>query len=179
MRIAFADDVAVAPEVRRIINAAYWTGELGLWKPEWERTALPPLERELERREIAVAMEDDRPVGCVRVTLPDPDTGELGLLAVDPAAHGAGIGGALVRFAEDVSRVRGATYMRLELLVPHAGTHPAKERLHAWYSRLGYEVTGAGDFVELYPVVKDLVAVRCDLRGYRKRLVAAGERRAE
>jgi GNAT superfamily N-acetyltransferase len=178
MRIAFAEDPALAPELRRIINAAYRAGEAGLWKPHWERTSLPPLEREIARREIAVAWRDDRPVGSVRVTLPEPGVGELGLLAVDPAAHGEGAGRALVRFAEETTAARGALVMRLQLLVPREGAHPAKERLHAWYSRLGYRIDGVSDFVALYPEVADLVAVPCDLRTYSRPLVGAGARLA-
>jgi GNAT superfamily N-acetyltransferase len=170
MRIAFAEDQALAGELRRIINAAYRAGETGLWKPHWERTSLPWLEREIARGEIAVAWRDDRPVGSVRVTLPSPEVGEFGLLAVDPAAHGGGVGRALVRFAEETSAARGAVLMRLDLLVPRAGVHPAKERLHAWYSRLGYRIDGVSDFVALYPEVADLVAVPCDLRSYTKPL---------
>jgi hypothetical protein len=35
--------------------------------------------------------------------------------------------------------------MRLELLVPRSGSHPFKERLAGWYSRLGYQAAGRRD----------------------------------
>jgi GNAT superfamily N-acetyltransferase len=170
VNVAFTDDPALAPEIRRIINAAYLAGETGLWQPHWERTGVAHVEREIARGEIAVAVRDGALHGSIRVVQLEPRVGEFGLLAVDPARQGAGTGGALVDFAEQISRERGATEMRLELLVPHAGTHPSKERLHAWYSRRGYRITRVRDFVAAYPEVEDLVAVRCDLRTYSKPL---------
>jgi GNAT superfamily N-acetyltransferase len=119
---------------------------------------------------MAAAWEDDRLAGCVRVTRPDATTAELGLLAVARDATGRGVATALVRFAEAVSRDRGATRMRLELLVPRAGTHPAKVRLHAWYSRLGYRVADREDFADAYPDASLWLAVPCDLLGYEKPL---------
>jgi GNAT superfamily N-acetyltransferase len=170
MRVAFTADAALAPEIRRIINAAYRAGEDGLWKPHWERTDVAHVEREIARGEVAVATREGRLIGSVRIGQLEPPVGEFGLLAVDPAFQGGGTGGALVDFAEQAGRARGATEMRLELLVPHVGTHPSKERLHAWYTRRGYAVTRVRDFVAAYPEVEDLVAVRCDLRSYSKPL---------
>jgi hypothetical protein len=51
---------------------------------------------------------------------------------------GGGTGCALVGFAEDLVRARGVRTMQLELIVPRRSTHRAKERLQAWYERLGY-----------------------------------------
>ncbi len=41
--------------------------------------------------------------------------------------------------------------MQLELLVPRHGTHPGKERLRDWYSRLGYSVIRTVPFEEYVP----------------------------
>jgi GNAT superfamily N-acetyltransferase len=120
----------------------------------------------IERRELAAAYDGDRPVGCVRVT-----TGELGLLAAARDATGRGVGGALVAFAEETSRARGATTMRLELLVPRTGVHPEKARLHAWYTRLGYRVTGRDEFAAGHPGMAPWLAVPCDIVRYAKPLV--------
>ena len=68
--------------------------------------------------------------------------------------------------------------MRLELLVPRHGTHPAKERLHGWYSRLGYRPVGRDDFTAGYPELAPWLAVPCDLVAYAKPLGSAGEQRA-
>ena len=51
--------------------------------------------------------------------------------------------------------------MRLQLLIPRDGTHPFKERLHSWYSRLGYRAIGAEDIAKALPdIEKDRGAVR-------------------
>ena len=96
--------------------------------------------------------------------LPVIDVGPLA--GRSPAAARAGVAGQI----QAACRERGATEMGLELLVPRQGTHPAKERLHEWYSRLGYRIAGRDDFAAAYPEVGDLLAVPCDLRRYRKRL---------
>jgi len=170
VRIAFTGDQALAPELRRIVNVAYRAGETGLWQPGWERIKLVWMQGDIANGEIAVAWRDGTVAGCIRTFMRAPDRGEFGQLAVDPPAEGAGIGRALIEFAEAACRERGAGEMGLELLVPRDGTHPAKERLHAWYSRLGYRIAGREDFAAAYPEVAELLAVRCDLRSYRKRL---------
>ena len=170
MRVSFLHDPARAEELRRIINTAYARGEHGLWKPSWERMRREWMLEPLANGEIAAAWRDGTIAGCVRTLMKAPGRGEFGQQAVDPEAAGAGARRALIDFAEDACRERGAREMGLDLLVPRAGTHPAKERLHAWYSRLGYRIVGCEDFAVAYPEVADLLAVPCDLRAYRKPL---------
>ncbi len=131
----------------RIINAAYERGEAGIWQPGWRRTELAPLEEEIGAGEIAVARRGETILGCVRVRRLDDDTAEFGLLSVDPELSGTGVGRALVDFAEHAHDV---DWMELELLVPHA-PHAHKQRLHEWYSRLGYREVGRRDFAAVYP----------------------------
>jgi hypothetical protein len=57
--------------------------------------------------------------------------------------------------------------MRLKLLVPRGGTHPFKDRLHSWYSRLGYRAIGAEDVAKALPDIEK-TAVPCDLVTYEK-----------
>jgi GNAT superfamily N-acetyltransferase len=170
MRVAFVDDPALAGPLRDIVNAAYEEGEAGLWLPGHDRVTAEAITRCIERGELAAAYENGRVVGCVRV-LP----AELGLLAAAPDAGGRGVGRALVAFAEETARERGARVMRLELLVPRDGMHPAKERLHSWYSRLGYRVVGRGDFAAAHPDAGPWLAVACDELRYEKPLGGLGE----
>jgi GNAT superfamily N-acetyltransferase len=146
--------------------------------PGRERVTAADLAGFMTRRELAAAYEGERPVGCVRIVQPDAATGEFGVLAVARDATGRGVGQALVDFAEATARARGATVMRLELLVPREGMHPAKERLHAWYSRLGYRAIRRGDFAAAYPEAALWLAVPCDLVAYAKPLCGARERPA-
>ena len=113
-----------------------------------------------DRPGFAVLRQDGRVVGAVRVRRLDDRTAELGMLSVDPAAMGTGAGRALLEFAE---RRHGTPFMQLELLVPRA-PHAHKQRLHDWYSRLGYVQIGEREFDE------PLLAGPAVMRTYRKRL---------
>jgi GNAT superfamily N-acetyltransferase len=96
--------------------------------------------------------------------------GEFGMLVADPARRGEGIGRELVRFAEALSRRRGLATMQLELLVPRSWSHPNKEFLHAWYTRIGYRPVRTGPIEESYPQLAPLVATPCDFVIYHKPL---------
>jgi predicted N-acetyltransferase YhbS len=153
-----------AAAVARIINGAYHAGEQGIWQAGWTRTDAEQVAELIAAGEIAVARDDERTIGSVRVTRLSPDTAELGMLSVDPEAFGTGAGRALLSFAE---RHHGTPFMQLELLVPRGAPHPQKVRLHEWYSRLGYEWISQRDFDE------PLLAGPVDMRTYRKSLRAA------
>jgi hypothetical protein len=60
--------------------------------------------------------------------------------------------------------------MQLELLVPREWTHPVKQFLHEWYSRLGYRIVSKEDFAEVEPAEARLLATPVDFLIYRKRL---------
>jgi GNAT superfamily N-acetyltransferase len=154
-----------APAVARIINAAYHAGEHDIWLDGWTRTTPEQVAELVAAGEIAVARaEEDRILGSVRVRRLDEDTAELAMLSVDPEAFGTGTGRALLTFAE---QYHGTPFMQLELLVPRGAPHPAKQRLHDWYSRLGYVHISERVFDE------PLLARPADLRTYRKSLRAA------
>jgi GNAT superfamily N-acetyltransferase len=143
--IAFGGD-GVEERLAEIINAAYDAGEGGIWEPGWQRVSVEGVKRLVANGEIAVAWLHGEPVGCVRIQrLPD-GAGMFGMLSVDPAAHGTGLGKALIAFAE--ATYPDADEMELELLIPRGAPHPQKVRLHEWYSRLGYVRVGRRDFAE-------------------------------
>jgi GNAT superfamily N-acetyltransferase len=140
--VELADDPALAGDLAPIVNRVYALSEGDLWESDKRRTDEAELRERIAAGEIAVAANGSRPLGCVRVREVEPGVAELGLLAVDPDHQGAGVGRALVDFAERHARDGGATRMRLELLVPRDGAHPHKDRLDAWYSRRGYRPIG-------------------------------------
>jgi GNAT superfamily N-acetyltransferase len=142
---AAADDALVG-DLARMVNDAYAIAEHGIWAPGGRRVDAARVRRLIEDGELAVARADGQVAGCVRVRALDASTGELGLLVSAPAYRGRGLGRALVTFAEERCRARGARAMRLELLVPRDWRHPGKEALHRWYTRRGYRVVGERPF---------------------------------
>jgi ribosomal protein S18 acetylase RimI-like enzyme len=167
---AAADDVAVVERVASVINAAYAVGEAGLWSDGWTRTTTEEVARLIRAGELLAATVDGRVVGCARVAMLDAGTAELGLISAAPEGHGGGVGRTLVGCAEEAMRSRGAATMRLELLVPRDGAHPFKERLRAWYERLGYRVERIAPFEEIASHPPAELAVPCEFLVFRKTL---------
>jgi GNAT superfamily N-acetyltransferase len=157
-------------EVADLVNRAYAIGEKGLWRDGTSRTT-PAEVREFGRDgEIAVARLDGRIVGSVRVQRFDGGVGEFGMLAAEPGHQGSGIGSRLVRFAEGLSEERGLATMQLELLTPKTWTHPTKQFLHEWYTRIGYQTVRTSSIDEQYPDLAPLLATPCDFVIYQKKL---------
>ena len=158
--MARREDVA---ELVRIVNAAYAEGEAGLWVDGTPRTDEEEIDAAVRAGEMLVETVDERVVGCVRVRALHDATWEIGLVSADPAAWGSGVGRDLVRAAEHRARSRGATTIRLTLLVPRESVHAAKERLRKWYTRLGYVVVGSVPFEDALPHAAPHLTAPCDL----------------
>jgi GNAT superfamily N-acetyltransferase len=169
---ARAVDAALMTEVTELINRVYEVGEEGLWQPGARRTTVAEVAELVRAGEIALARHSGDLVGCVRVQRLDADTGEFGMLAADLDRRGLGIGRELVLFAENRCRDEGLTSMQLELLVPKAWTHPVKEFLNAWYTRIGYRVERTGTIDEAYPALAPRLAIECNFVIYRKSLAS-------
>jgi GNAT superfamily N-acetyltransferase len=164
-----APDGALA-EVTDLVNRVYAIAEEGLWRDGAARTT-PAETREFVRAgQIAVARLDGRLVGSVRIQRLDGGVGEFGMLAADPGHRGIGIGRRLIGFAERLIRGHGLGTMQLELLVPKTWTHPSKQFLHEWYSRLGYRIVRRSGIDEHYPALERLLATPCDFVIYHKKL---------
>ena len=170
-----ADDERLVGEITALVNVVYAEVESGLWADGAARTDPGEVGDMIAAGQIAVARDaGEVVVGCVRVQQLDDRTGEFGLLAADPARRGEGIGRDLVRYAEDVSRGRGLDAMQLELLVPREWSHPSKEFLHGWYTRIGYRPVRTDRIEESYPHLAPLLATPCDLVVYHKPLAESG-----
>lgn len=77
----------------------------------------------LAHLQVSPALERDRP------------TAKLGALIVDEAQRGRGIGRSLVQAMEDEARLRGCELLFLT-------TSERRDDAHAFYERLGLELTG-------------------------------------
>jgi GNAT superfamily N-acetyltransferase len=165
---ARAGDVA---ELVELINRAYAVGEVGLWIDDFDgRTDEAEIAAAISAGQMLVARVEGRLVGCLRTRALDSTMSDIGLIGVHPDAWGAGTGRALVDFAEDLARSRGATTMRLELLVPRTGSHPDKERLRAWYTRRGYSVVATIPFEVYVPQAAPLLGTPGDILLFEKPL---------
>jgi predicted N-acetyltransferase YhbS len=125
VRAARADE---ADALVAMINAAYRKTE-GHVFPGTTRTEREDVTRRLP--DLTVAEADGSLAGCIHVTLSPPEA-HFGLLAVDVARHGQGIGSRLIAHAERMAREAGCERMRIEA-VKEGGQVP-------YYERRGYRV---------------------------------------
>ena len=167
---ASADDAEMIAALTDLINRVYAVAEDGLWADGAARTSPGEMTDLVRAGEFAVARAGDRIAGCVRIQFLDADAGEFGMLAVDPDDRGTGLGRELVRFAEGAVQASGRDTMQLELLVPRDWTHPSKQFLATWYTRIGYRPVRIGAIEESYPHLAPLLATACDFVIYRKGL---------
>jgi GNAT superfamily N-acetyltransferase len=121
--------------VTAIINAAY---QVERFFVDGDRTSEDEVRRYMAKGAFLVAEEDGRPAGCVYIEQRG-DRGYFGLLAVDPAQHGKGLGRTLVEAAEE--RLRRAGCIAMDISVVDLRTE-----LPPFYRRLGYVETGTAPF---------------------------------
>ncbi len=92
----------------------------------------------------------------------DAGTADLGLVSTATDLWGGGVGRRLVRAGEELTGSRGVPAMQLELLVPKEWRHPEKERLRAWYTRLGYRVVRTAPFDQVAAHLAPHLATPCE-----------------
>jgi GNAT superfamily N-acetyltransferase len=165
-----AEDGVFVAQVADLVNQVYADAEQGIWRADAERTDAGEIAAVLRAGELAVARLDGRLAGAVRIQRIGEGLGEFGMLVASPRHRGAGIGRALVAFAEDWARRQGLGRMQLELLVPQQWTHPVKEFLRGWYTRLGYRQVRTGRLADAYPALQPQLATPCDFAIFHKQL---------
>jgi len=153
-----------------LINEVYDDAESGMWKRKGVRTNLAEVEGLLRAQALILAEIGGALVGSVNVNLMRDGVGELGMLAADLNHRGKGIGSALVDRAENWARDMACHTMRLELLTPRNWTHPSKEFLKNWYSRIGYKPQAAESLEILHPELVPELATECDFTVWYKSL---------
>jgi len=173
---AQADDRRLMAVLADLINDVYAVAEEGLWAQGAARTSIGEVTTLVRAGQMTVAREGGQIVGCVRVQLLGGGVGEFGMLAVVPGRRGAGVGRELLRFAEQAMRGERCESMQLEVLVPRGWSHPSKEFIIGWYTRIGYEPTRVGAIEDSYPDLAPLLATPCDFVIYQKRLAPLNPR---
>jgi GNAT superfamily N-acetyltransferase len=164
-----ADDKYVA-EVTELVNVVYAAAEQGLWLDDTDRTTPSEVAALIAAGELAEARIDGELAGVARVQRLPTGEGEVGMLVAHPDRRGAGIGRDLIAYAEKWAVDRGLRTMQLELLVPQTWTHPVKQFLREWYTRLGYRVVRVGDLAQDYPALVPRLATSCDFLVFHKPL---------
>lgn len=121
-----------AVAINRVVNLAYRVED---FFKVGDRTNVREIADYLLHETFLVARnEDDDVIGAVRVSI-DGERGHFGMLSVDPACQGTGLGRQLIEAAEMYCCERGCTWMDLEVASPRL-------ELPDFYRKFGYELSG-------------------------------------
>lgn len=167
---SLSGDEAFVGAVADLVNEVYEAAEKGIWIDGTDRTSPPEIAAMIAAGELVVARDGRLVVGAMRLQRLPTGEGEFGMLVAHPERRGAGIGRDLIAYAESWARSEGLTTMQLELLYPSTWTHPVKQFLHEWYTRLGYRVVAHGDLATDYPALVPRLATACDFLVFHKPL---------
>jgi ribosomal protein S18 acetylase RimI-like enzyme len=127
--------MADMPQMIPIINAAFSVEEfIDGTRTDPER--LPPM---FDTGDFLVMEEDGKIIATVYVEVHDDQRGYFGMLSVDPAQQGRGLGRKMVEAAEDHCRKAGCDVM--DILVVNLRTE-----LPPIYRKLGYVEVGIEEF---------------------------------
>ena len=126
-RIRRASDEDV-PGLTRLINAAFVVEQIVF---EGDRVDDLGVRVYMSSGTFLVAEDSDALAGCVYIETRG-DRSYLGLLSVQPARQGTGLGRRLVAAAEDFARESGSRVMDLRVISAR------REQLLPFYQRLGY-----------------------------------------
>ena len=126
-------EVSEAAAVQRVINAAFNPAEA--FFIDGDRIQLDEVRDHFEKGTFLVTEDVS---GCVYVELRG-QRAYFGLLSVDPARQGGGVGRRLISAAESYAREHGCGHMDIRVV-------NLREELPPFYRGLGYAVTGTEPF---------------------------------
>ena len=167
-----ADDGETLVLLVDLINRVYSKAEEGLWSRGTTRTTPAEVAQFVRKGEIVVALAARRAwpdaCACTTSTMTSADSA---CLPCRRATGAPGVGRELVQYAERVSAADGRTTMQLEVLVPRGWSHPSKDFLVNWYSRIGYRIHAVERLEDAYPDLAPSLATDCDFVVFRKDLI--------
>jgi len=132
MRIATREDMdAMIP----VVNAAFAVEDF----IEGTRTDAERMGAMMRKGEFLVAEDDAGRVAASVYTELRAERGYFGMLAVDPARQGTGLGRLMVEAAENHCRARGSQWMDISVL-------SLRKELLPFYDKLGYAETRTEEF---------------------------------
>jgi len=132
--IRFARD-ADADEIAALVNAAFKVERFFI---DRDRINSGKVVEMMRTGKYLLAQDAGGLVACVYVE-PRSERAYFGLLAVDPARQGEGLGRRMVEEAEDYARNAGCCFMDLRIV-------NLRTELPPFYERLGYAETGTAPF---------------------------------
>jgi len=132
-RVAIQDD---AQRVAALVSLAYRVED---FFKIGDRTNKDEVLARMEKGAFFLLEDDSGALaGCVYVDTRG-DTGYFGMLSIDPARQGQGLGSQLITTAEDYCRKAGCTAMEIEVV-------SLRTELPPFYRRLGYAESGTRPF---------------------------------
>jgi GNAT superfamily N-acetyltransferase len=133
------------PLIAGLMNRAYRGNAEGGWRSEaghiaGERTNAALLRDDLAAKPAAVMLlwcesPDAVPIGCVWLEPLGDGAWYLGSFAIEPVRQAGGLGGTMLRAAEDWAHEGGAGTIRISVI-------NVRDALIDWYERRGYVRTG-------------------------------------
>jgi len=151
-----------APALAALINRAY---EVERSFVEGDRTSADEIQRVMSSGAFLVLEAKGAIAAAVFVSVGSgqgDDGGYIGMLSVDPALQGMGLGTRLVRIAEAMCEAMGATWVKLKII-------NLREELGRWYKSLGYREVGTSPYNPQRPVKQPCHFVEM------RRVLGAGE----
>jgi predicted N-acetyltransferase YhbS len=133
IRVATPVDAA---KITDVINAAFQIAE-GFFIAS-KRITEAEVQQSLTKGDFLLAESNEKLYGCVYVEMRGTRS-YLGLLSVDPACQGSGLGSLLMQEAEEYCRTRGSQFM--DILIVHL-----REELPSFYRKRGYVEDGTSPF---------------------------------
>ena len=135
IRTAVPDD---APVLAALISLAYRVED---FFKIGDRTDPDDVRAHMDEGTFLVLEDRDTVAGCVFVKI-DDETGYFGMLSVDPARQGQGLGIRMITVAEDHCRAAGCREMELEVV-------NLRTELPPFYRKFGYVEAGTRPFPDL------------------------------
>ncbi len=168
LKIASTNDNLDLTALITMINAVYRSAEDYIWEDEHLRTSEERLAEVISNNELLLAYINNEVVGCIHLEKMNQQLYKFKMLAVPDEHKGNKLGSKLVGFAEETARLKGATTMQLELLMPVEIIHPNKEFLKSWYTKIGYlkQATHSVDYC--HEGISQFLKINCVAEVYQK-----------